>query len=481
MLWIPSLMDLRKTSYDLSPVWLQNLMVSAQGFLFNRKRWDIGLGRRLLAQLLESQWWDREAFEAYQLQQLREHLTYAAGQVPYYRELFRNETFHPDDIRTLQDVRSIPLLDKDAVRREPHRFLFSGKPKRSWTRLFTSGTTGSPMDLFSSRESFTRVWSFVFRLRSWAGLSDPIFPRRIQFTGRNIVPDRKISNSTVFWRRNMPGNALLMSTTHISQKTVPKYVEAMKGFKPELVDGYPSAILVVARMSRDLGMELPRPRAVITSAETLFPEDRREIESAFGCPVYNQYASSDTGAFICDCEYGHLHMNPEFGICEVLDPAGRPAATGEEGEIVATPFCNREQVFIRYKTGDCAVLGPTETCECGRMMPRIEAVTGRIDDILYIPDRGFVGRLDPIFKGLRGIYEAQIIQESLNSLKVKLVPDATWDRFAEALLVGHLRQKVGGVVRIQVEIVREIPRGPNGKFRSVISLCKDDYPRVGES
>jgi phenylacetate-CoA ligase len=474
-------MDWLKTSYDRSPLWLQNLMVSAQGFFFNRKRWDVELGRELLARLLESQWWERERFEAYQLERLREHLTYATTQIPYYRERFKKGAIDPDAIGSLQDLRTIPLLEKDAIRREPTRFLRSGKLDRSWTRLFTSGTTGSPMDLYSSKESFTRIWSFVFRLRSWAGLSDPVFPRRVQFTGRNIVPDKKISDAKVYWRRNVPGNALLMSTTHLSQETVPEYVEAMKRFEPELVDGYPSALLMVARISSALGVVLPRPIAVITSAETLFPEDRHEIESAFGCRVFNQYASSDTGAFICDCEYGNLHINPEFGICEVLDPEGEPVPAGQEGEIVATSFCNLEQVFIRYKIGDCAVVGPTELCECGRMMPRIEAVTGRVDDILYMPDRGFVGRLDPIFKGLRGIYEAQVIHESLNVLRVNLVPDPTWDRSAEDLLVGHLREKVGQSVAIRVECVREIPRGPNGKFRSVINLCKEDYPGVRTS
>ena len=474
-------MDFRKTLYDRSPLLLQNLMVSAQGFLFNRKRWDVKLARELLAQLSESQWWDRERFDAHQLERLREHLTYAATEVPYYRELFRKEAIRPDEIKSLQDLRRVPLLEKSAIRREPQGFLLSGKPHRSWTRLFTSGTTGSPLDLFISRESFTRVWSFVFRLRSWAGLSDPIFPRRVQFTGRNIVQDDKITDTTVFWRKNVPGNALLMSTTHLSQETVPRYVEAMKRFEPELIDGYPSAILIVARISGSLGLELPKPLAVITSAETLFPEDRREIESAFNCRVFNQYASSDTGAFMCDCEHGHLHINPEFGICEVLDPEGKPVSAGQEGEIVATSFCNREQVFIRYKIGDSAVAGPTDTCECGRKMPRVDAVTGRLDDTLYIPDRGFVGRFDPIFKGLRGIYEAQIIHESPNLLRVRLIPDPTWDRYAEDLLVGHLREKVGHTVAIRVESVREIPRGPNGKFRSVISLCKDDYPGVASS
>ena len=167
----------------------------------------------------------------------------------------------------------------------------------------------------------------------------------------------------------------------------------------------------------------------------------------------------------------------KFGICEILNDNGKPAQPGEEGEIVTTSFCNREQVFIRYRIGDRAIQGPTDTCACGRSMPRIREITGRVDDTVFIPDRGFVGRFDPVFKGVGGIYEAQIIHESLDLLKVKLVPGPDYSADVEHALMKNLRMKVGSTIAIVVEKVDEIPRGPNGKFRSVVSQCKDKYPR----
>ncbi len=453
-------------------------MVSLQGFVYNRRRWDAPLGRSLLAELRESQWWTADQFRDYQAEKFHKHILFAQINVPYYAELFSSKGITPRDIRSVDDIARIPFLNKTLLRARPLDFLRGGRPHRSWNRHFTSGTTGSPMNLYTSRESFTRVWSFVFRLREWCGLSDPIYPRRVQFTGRDIVPNGSAAGDGPIWRRNVAGNALLMSTSHLSRQTVPAYVQAMKNFAPELIDGYPSAIAVVARVAQRLGLELPRPRAIITSAETLPAEDRRLIQSAFGCKVFNQYASSDTGAFICDCEHGNLHINPEFGICEILDSEGRPAKPGEEGEIVTTSFCNTEQVFIRYRIGDAAVPGPPDPCPCGRMMPRVEAVTGRVDDVLYIPERGFVGRFDPIFKGLHGIYEARIIHESLGVLRVELVPDPEYNEKCEAALIESLRRKVGRQIGIVVDKVAEIPRGPNGKFRSVTSMCRNEYPEV---
>ena len=400
--------------------------------------------------------------------------------MPYYQELFRKEGIDYRTIRSVEDLHKIPFVEKARVLSRPNDFLSGGKPLRRWNKFFTSGTSGSPMTVYCSKESFTRIWSFVFRLREWAGLKDPIFPKRVQLTGRDIVPARKIGETRIYWRCNLPGKAMLMSTTHLSQETVPAYIEAIKRFTPVLIDSYPSAILILARVGKALGLDLPEPRVIITSAETLSLEDKQEIESAFGCKVFNQYASTDTGAFISACEHGTLHINPEFGICEIVNAEGLPVAPGEEGEVVATTFCNSELVLMRYRIGDRVVRGPVDTCPCGRAMDRVEEITGRLDDILFIPDRGFVGRLDPVFKGLTGIYETQIIHESLNTLKLLLVPGNGYDDQIETHLVRNLRKKVGERVSVVVEKVTAIPRGPNGKFRSVISACKDQYPTFSD-
>jgi phenylacetate-CoA ligase len=245
-----------------------------------------------------------------------------------------------------------------------------------------------------------------------------------------------------------------------------------------LIDAYPSAILTLARVGKALGLDLPQPRAVITSAETLSEAERLEIATAFGCRVFNQYASTDTGAFISSCEHGTLHINPEFGICEILNSDGKPVAEGEEGEVVATTFSNSEMVLLRYRIGDRAISGTDDKCVCGRAMRRVDEITGRVDDVLFIPDRGFVGRLDPVFKGLTNIYETQIIHESLYSLRLLLAPAPGYNDQIEEELVHNLRKKVGYSVSIQIEKVTAIPRGPNGKFRSVITACKDRYPAV---
>jgi len=227
-----------------------------------------------------------------------------------------------------------------------------------------------------------------------------------------------------------------------------------------------------------LGIPLPKPKALVLTSETLFDEDRKKIQEAFDSRVFNQYAATDSGAFICECEHGNMHVNPEYGICEILDSDGKPVGPGEEGEIVATPFHKREQVFVRYRTGDTAVRGPVAPCPCGRSMPRVGAVTGRVEDTLYIPGRGFMQRFDAMVKGLDGIYELQVVQETLDRLQLLVVPDRSYDRAVEAALLKNLRSQIGDAVEVEVTKVNTIPRGPNGKFSVVMTRCRDQYPKI---
>lgn len=462
--------------YDHSPISIQNLIVSARGWDFRFNRANPDMMDRQLTFLLESQYWNEEQFLEFQLNHLRGTLRSAFLNVPSYRQLQQDLGCLPEDFKNLEDLRKIPVLEKQRLRGHEGEFLNAEANPGSCITGHTSGTTGTPLHIFESTETFSRRITFVGRLRTWAGLSEPHYPRRAQFTGRSIVPNGQSPRTRVYWRHNRPGNALLLSTTHLSADTIRDYVRALRQFEPELIDGYPSALLIIARFARALSLPLPKPKAIIVSAETLEPEHRVELSEAFGCSIFNQYASSEPSCFWCDCEHGNMHENPEYGISEILDPLGNPVAPGEEGEVVVTSFLNPVMPLIRYRLGDVAIRRGGMDCPCGRRMPLIEKVVGRVDDILFVPDRGYVGRMDPVFKGLSSILETQIIQEDLDRIRVLLVPAAGYDEAVEEALLKNLREKLGQTVTIEVELVPGIPRGANGKFRSVLSKVRDRYP-----
>ena len=462
--------------YNKSPIWVQNLMVSGRGLEYRFRRANDRKTKEQFDFLLKSQWWDSERFQEYQIKSLQRILRVAFDNTIYFRKLKSDLDCYPEDFSSLDILERFPILEKSVLRSNEHNFLNLSINLNSCTHSFTSGTTGTPINIYESQDSFSQRMAFVSRLRQWVGLEDVLFPRRAQFTGRAIVPLSQKPNMHVYWRENIPGRSYLFSTSHLSPETVPYYAKALIEYKPELIDGYPSALLIIARISKRLKLDLPRPKAIIVTAETLLPENKEELETAFKCNVFNQYAASEPSCFWCECAYGVMHINPEYGISEIINEQGKAAVAGEHGEIVVTSFLNPVMPLIRYRIGDVAEVGSQKECKCGRKMPRIQKVIGRLDDVLFVPDRGYVGRLDPSFKGLSNIIEAQIVQESLNHIKILMIPDLNYNPEIGFQLIRNLRSKLGDQVIIEIVIVNEIARGANGKFRSVISKVKHLYP-----
>jgi phenylacetate-CoA ligase len=460
--------------YCQAPLWLQNVMTSAKGMQFRYQRGSDKILHEKFYFLLESQYWTYDQIRDYQVQQLRQLLQIAFNHVPYYRDLRRDLKCNIEDFKEPEDIRLLPTLRKSQVRGNESLFLDQRIDLKNCHKGSTSGTTGTPIIVYGDKESFSRKWAFVCRLRHWAGLRNPFYPKRAQFTARHIVPYNQSPETRVYWRYNLPGRSLLCSTANISPEAVPFYVKALQDFNPELIDGMPSSMLVLARVNRRLGLHLPKPKAMITTAETLLPEHRQELQETFGCKVFNQYSATDPSCFWCDCEYGVMHDNPESGISEILDENDKPVQNGTVGEVAFTPF-SRVMIFIRYKLGDLAVKDSQRLCLCGRNMPIIKNLHGRKDDILYVPDRGYIPDTS-VFSGLSNIIEGQVIQENFDHIRVLLVPDEGYNQEVESRLINNLRFQISSSINITIEKVEKVPRGAGGKFRSIITKIGHLYP-----
>ncbi len=466
-------MSWKDDAYARAPIPVQDALCTARGAYFRFRRSDDRGIRSRLATLLASERVPAEQRRDAASAALGTFLRDAAATTPYYRTLVGEGRLAAiwRETDPLAHLAEVPLLEKSRVRGHEVDFYDERFADGRTITGFTSGTTGSPMRTRETQISLSRRFAFVARLRTWAGLSESIHPRRVQFTGRAICQDH-----APYWRRNLADHALLASTVHISLSSVAGYADAIRRFGPELIDGYPSAMLAVVKLAEAGGVELPHVPVVICSAETLTASMRETIERGLGARVYNQYAASEPSCFWSDCEHGTLHIHDEYGVSEILGPDGEPVGAGEIGEVVVTSLLNPAMPLIRYRTGDLARSGTGAPCPCGRTLPTVLEVLGRTDDILYVPERGFVGRLDPVYKGVEGIAESQIVQEQLDVVRVLVVVDERWDAAQEHLLQRNLRAKLGELVRIDVEQVDRIARGANGKFRTVVSRCREQYP-----
>lgn len=446
--------DWKLRLYHHLPPPMRSLLASLRGRQL--RGWRYGPEtERLVAEALERERWSPAEWQAWRDERLARVLHAAATRTPYYREQWAARRRNGDRA-SWEALENWPLLDKDAVRRDPRAFLVEGADPARLFHDHTSGTTGKSLDLWIPREA-VREWYALAeaRWRRWYGVS--LRDRWGILGGQLVAPVEQ--QRPPFWVWNAPMNQLYLSAYHLAPALLPHYLEAISRYRLRYLLGYTSSLYTLAQGILELGLQGPTLQAVITNAEPVYEYQRRAIEAAFACPVRETYGMAETVAAASECEAGALHLWPETGVLE----------TAASGELIGTGLLNPTMPLVRYRIGDHATLAPADApCGCGRRLPRLAALEGRNDDVLRTRDGRRIGRLDPVFKSALPVREAQIIQEQLDRLRVRYVPD---DRFTPAALddiAARLRARMGEI-EIVFEAMNEIPRGPGGKFRAVVS------------
>lgn len=438
---------------------MQHVLISAYGARLRRTRYGAEQ-RRHLEEIRDALWIPAVEQSRRQLVTLNRVLQRARSQVPFYTGRIPSAP-----LQSIDALSAIPLLSKQDVLAAGRDIISTEYTHDSLTSVHTGGTTGTPLTVVCDRSTLRRNYAFFARFLESAGLS--VRPRVATFAGRVIVPPG--TAAPPYWRYNVPGNAMLCSSYHMGPRTLASYADALARFNPELIDSYPSSILLLARHLIRTQDTRVRPRAVITSSETLSTHDAAIIARAFGCRVYDHYGSAEMVALITQCRAGTYHVNPDYGVVELLDGARR-VEVGEEGDIVATGFINPVMPLVRYRTGDRAVRGSDAACACGSAFPRIASISGRVDDVLITPEGHHVGRLDPIFKAMSALDETRIVQDAVDHVRVEMVSASELSAHDLATLREGLRNRLGPTMRIDFQRLPQLERTAAGKLRSVVNL-----------
>ena len=450
--------------YARSPLFLQNVLVSLYGYYW---RWARFGGKfKVFAQEYQS----RETFTSsdwvvWQRSALKSLLSVSATHVPYYSSHWTDEQKRAAIEGQLQQL---PLLEKHPLREDPLQFL---NPKKSHAKRFkflTSGTTGTPIASFFTLSELRQSLA-VREARStcWAGVS--FSEPRATFSGRMVQPDP--SDDRHIYRFNAAENQVYLSAFHLKPTTAPLYLAALKKHHVTWMTGYAVSFYLLARMILDQGLTVPPLKAVITTSEKLTLPMRKVMEQAFLCRIYEEYSTVETALFASECEHGRLHVSPDISLVEILRPDGTPCEPGEVGEVVTTCLFRDYQPLIRFRLGDLAAWDP-EPCPCGRQMPVLKEVVGRLEDVVTGPDGRQLVRFHGIFTDQPNIIEGQIIQETLHDFVVKLVPTSTFSAADEINVRARMRQRLGADTNVTIEKVVSIPRTKSGKFQAVISKVK---------
>ena len=392
-----------------------------------------------------SEHWSHRRFEEYQSQKLAKLLRYCAIQVPYYQETFSKINLSVDDIHpsnALELLHQLPILDKNTLRANPELFISRQAQRFQPKAVSTSGTTGTPLTVYWDHGSNVMEFASIQRLWRWAGfrIGQPFLDlrsRSIDDDERHLVIDGKIR-----YVRNWKVNGLEFSSDLIDESNIQKYYELLLRYKPNLLRGHPQAIDHLARLLQDNGLHDWRPKAVTTASEALYDFQRQQILKAWGIPVLDSYGLKEHNVFIAQCPNGGYHISPEYGVCEILDDDGNQVASGQEGWIVATGLHNFAQPLLRYNTLDRAVAAGDRVCSCGRTLPLVERIVGRIDDCIYTEDGRRYSGLSFAFFDRSGLRKARLIQENYQNVIVEMVITNDFSQAEKMSLIDTLEKKV---------------------------------------
>ncbi len=426
--------------------------------------------RRLLAEMEDHQKWTAQQLREWQEQRLQEILIEACRFVPYYERLFKELRLDPERSNPREVLEAVPLLDKETLRKAPEQFLSKRAKKWLIRRAYSSGTTGTPLVCFRDIYSINYEHAMIWRQWRWSGyeMGEP----RVTLRGELIVPTTQ--SEPPYWLFSPADNQLLMSSYHLSAATLPIYVEVIRQFAPAAIEGYPSSVYLIARAFEDLGMAPFPVKGVFTSSETVLEYQRETIERVFQCRIFDLYGNTERTAALGSCEHGRYHEFPDYAIVEYV-PTG-----DNEFEVVGTPLFNKSFILLRYRTGDTVRLSAEDRCPCGREFRIIDAIQGRKESYVWTPDGRAVGRLDHIFKGVKHVVESQIVQETLDCVRILVVPDQEFSEADADIIKRNARERLGPGIEISVERVANIPRTGRGKFVAVLSKINsgDAFPEI---
>lgn len=404
----------------------------------------------------------RESIDKKSFMKLKSLCCYCKTHVPYYRKLFSEIDFCPEKMKTFEDFKKIPVMDKDVVR-EHFQELQSDEIKNMNTVLCsTSGSTGTPLKIYLdanvNRAIFCKLWRLWEQEPTWH-----IGKTLLTIDGDNV----ELANKK--WFFNPKNRFLYFTPFHMKQSNIQMYYDIVKKYNPKIMKGYPSAIYAFGKYLEAAGLKLEF-KSIYIHSESLLEFQKTFFENFFNARVVIQYGNNEKAGLIYGCKKGRLHSQDDYAFHEILDGNGEDILDGKEGRLVCTNLYNYAMPLLRYDTRDLASFDE-KICDCGSHFRVIKHITGRASDVIYTQDGRIVSLIDSAFWKCDNIEMAHIYQPEKGRMIVYLVPCQNYSQEDEEVLMEGLVERCGTTMDIEIKHISsaEIPRTPAGKIRFIIS------------
>ncbi|HBZ02028.1 MAG TPA: CoF synthetase [candidate division Zixibacteria bacterium] len=424
--------------------------------------------------LNKSQYWTTEQLREYQFRQLQKLIRYSYHNIPFYREQWERVNFHPNDLKTLDDIKRIPFTTKQIIQENIARYKERYHTTKGIQYVTTGGSAGIPLGFFEEKYvAMAREIAFIYRLWERAGYR--IGDKRVVIRGKDIKGAKNGAYSCVLPIRR----ELRLSLNCMTDERLSVYIKMINDYRAPFIHAFPSSITILADyIKRKRVAPFPFLKAILVGSENLYDWQKELIEDVFGCRVYSWYGHSEKAVLAGGCEeHGHYHIFPEYGIVELIDSDGNQVTQrGCSGEIVATGFNNYVTPFIRYRTMDIGVVG-AEQCSCGRNYPILEKIEGRLQELLVSNDNRLIpisslNMHNTLFDNIR---QFQFYQERKGEVDLNLVRAGSYSEQDDIHIRREISEKLGNSMRLNLKYLDKIPQTSSGKFRLLVQKLPVKY------
>jgi phenylacetate-CoA ligase len=421
-------------------------------------------------QLHSSQWLPIQELEKLQLKKLKKILSYSYEKVAFYRKYYDKHGVHPNDLKSLEDIRKFPITTKELARDTPleERMSVEVDLSQCVTRK-TSGSTGIPISIIDDKYSLSYIDAYLFRryleygYKLWEKIcrtdTHPIISPNLATSRARQELSKQIDRTGRF--RSIP-----------LEDGIEKNIQMIRKESPQILMAYPSYLRVLAQVLRERQDNSIKPKIILTHGEVLDESSRTLFNYTFDSQVYNGYGCIEIAprgmAWECKQRSG-LHINSDLVLLEVLKDK-EPVSPGERGEVVATSLFRTSTPMIRYKVGDICTLSD-DRCECGREMPLIKNIDGRLVDFIELPN----GQQIPPYtvmsriQNISGIGRYQIIQETKNKIIARIEKNKDFDQTTIKNLKDACTKLFFSDIQLEIDTFEQFPIDTGKKFRVITS------------
>jgi phenylacetate-CoA ligase len=415
---------------------------------------------RLKNFLSSAQYWPKDQIKDWQLQQLKSLIYSAYENTDGYRQLYDEARIHPNDLEKISDLKYFPKVSKFIMRDNIKDFTSREWNKEDLYLMSTSGSSGHPFSFYNVRKDpFEQA--FMFLQWEWFGQN----PNEIAAVLKGAFND----SHGQLYKLDRYKASLFLSTSQLSEKTLPLYLDLIRRHKVRILRALPSSLYILCLLLQKINhSEWPHFDIISISSENIYDWQYKLFKSVFpNAVIFTWYGHSEKTLLAPICEKTqNYHVWPFYGISEVLNKDGDEVTEGNIGQIIGTSFCNKATYFIRYETGDMAEKGAEYCSECGRNFQLLNKIHGRDQELIIAKDGRKISATvlnlqDTTYDNLN---EFQLYQDTKGIVVFKYIPKTLLSMREQNALSARLKEKLGDKVTVQLEKVDSINRNNSGKY-----------------